>query len=205
MYRILALAVITLRLLCSVNSLQAQQRPSTTITSFRGLDWGSEVDAILATHGEPEEDTVLDGGLRMLAFRDSLVGQPSVVLFGILPEDGLVKGQEVVNARGGQECIDQVRRIHRLVDLQYPLIQPTEQAKNNTAGMICEAVKQGSGYWYRQWIDESTGSVISVRLESGSDQINLIYESLRFREWVGKPLELVPDEAQTAGDVIDRL
>ena len=71
--------------------------------------------------------------------------------------------------------------------------------------MICEAVKQGSGYWYRQWIDESTGSVISVRLESGSDQINLIYESLRFREWVGEPMESVPDEAQTAGDVIDRL
>ena len=205
MIQLQRVTVAFLMTLLLVPSAVAQQRASLTIEGYRDLTWGTAAEAVLETFGEPEEDAVLDGGLRMLAFRDSLVGQPSVVLFGVLPEDGLVKGQEVVNAREGQECIDQVRRIHRFVDLQYPLIQPTESAKSNAAGMICEAVKQGSGYWYRQWIDESTGSVISVRLESGSDQINLIYESLRFREWVGRPIEFVPDEAQTAGDVIDRL
>jgi len=185
-----------------VPSAVAQQRVSLTIESYRDLPWGTAAEVVLETFGEPEEDAILDGELRMLAFRDSLVGQPSVVLFGVLPDGGLVKGQEVVNAFEGQECVDQVRRIHRFVDLQYPLIHPKEQAKNNTAGMICEAVKQGSGYWNRQWIDESTGSVISVRLEPGSDQINLIYESLRFREWIGEPMDVVPDQEETADDMI---
>ncbi|TFG65577.1 MAG: hypothetical protein E4H28_03925 [Gemmatimonadales bacterium] len=196
------LPACTLAVLCSLHSGAAQEAPSTTISSFRGLNWGIDAEVVLEALGEPEEDVVLDGGLRMLAFRDSLVGRPSVVLFGILPDDGLVKGQEVVNALEGRECIDQVRRIHTFVDLQYPLIRPTEQAKNNTAGMICEAGKQGSGYWYRQWIDESTGSVISVRLESGSDQISLTYESLRFREWVGVPGDVVPEEAADAEEAI---
>ncbi|MFV2068412.1 MAG: hypothetical protein ACC645_15690, partial [Pirellulales bacterium] len=105
----------------------------------------------------------------------------------------------------GQECVDQIRRIHTFVDLQYPLIRPTEEARNNTRDMICEAVKRGSGYWRRQWFDESTGSVISVRLDSGSTQIELIYESLRFREWIGSPVDVVPDDAAAVSDAIGRV
>lgn len=205
MSRLHAVSAATLMTMLTVASASAQQRPSTTITSFRGLDWGSEAEAVLAAFGEPEEDAILDGGLRMLAFRDSLVGRPSVVLFGILPEDGLVKGQEVVNALEGQECVDQIRGIHTFVDLQYPLIRPSEEARNSTSSMICEAVKLGSGYWHRQWVDESTGSVISVRLDAGSTQITLVYESLRFREWVGAPLETVPDEGEGVDEAIGRV
>lgn len=204
MFRLHAASIATLMTLLAVSTVQAQQRPSTTIDSFRDMAWGSDGTMILDAFGEPEQDEILDGGLRMLAFRDSLAGRPSVVLFGILPEDGLVKGQEIVTALEGKECIDQIRAIHTFVDLQYPLIRPTEQARNNTADMICEAVKRGSGYWHRQWIDESTGSVISVRLDSGSSQIILIYESLRFREWVGSPMEIVPDAGAAAEGAIGR-
>jgi hypothetical protein len=188
-----------------VSSADAQQRASATIESFRGLAWGSSAEVVLDAFGEPEEDSLLDGGLRMLAFRDSLVGRPSVVLFGILSEDGLVKGQEVITALEGQECVDQMRSIHTFVDLQYPLIRPTEEAINYTNGMICEAVKQGSAFWHRQWIDEVTGSVVSVRLDSGSTQINLIFESLTFREWIGAPVEVVPDESAAAEDAIGQV
>lgn len=205
MSRLRTVSVATLMTLLAVATGSAQQRPSTTIESFRGLAWGSDAEAVLEMFGEPEEDSILDGGLRMLAFRDSLAGQPSVVLFGILPEQGLVKGQEVVTALEGRECIDQIRRIHTFVDLQYPLIRPTEEAENNTVDMICEAVRRGSGHWHRQWIDESTGSVISVRLDSGSTQINLVYESLQFREWIGSPTDVVPDEAAAADDAVSPL
>ncbi len=193
MSRRIAASAAMLMSLFAATSATAQQRPSTTITSFRGLEWGSAVDTVLATFGDPEEDTILDG-LRMLAFRDSLVGQPSVVLFGILPDDGLVKGQEVVNALEGQECVDQIRGIQRFVDLQYPLIHPTEEARNNTSSAICEAAKLGHAHWHRQWADTATGSVISVRLDAGSTQISMTYESRRFREWVGAPLDVVSDE-----------
>jgi hypothetical protein len=192
--RMRVLGIATVALMSGLDSGWAQQRPSTTITSFRGLEWGSSVDTVLATFGEPEEDSMLDGGLRMLAFRDSLVGQPSVVLFGILPDDGLVKGQEVVNALEGQECIDQIRGIQRFVNLQYPLIHPTEEARNNTSSAICEAAKLGHAHWHRQWADTVTGSVISVRLDAGSTQISMTYESRRFREWVGAPLDVVSDD-----------
>jgi len=196
--------VATVMVLLAISTGHAQERPSTTIESFRGLAWGSNAESILGAFGEPEEDTVLDGGLRMLAFRDTLVGRPSVLLFGILPDAGLVKGQEVVTMLEGPECIDQMRKIHNLVDMRYPLIRPTEEARNNTALTICEAVKQGSGHWHRQWIDETSGSVVSVRLDAGSTQVNLIYESLKFREWVGVPLEVVPDAAAGIDDVIDQ-
>ena len=186
--------------LLAVSSAGAQQRASATIESFRGLAWGSDAAVILEAFGEPEEDSMLDGGLRMLAYRDSLIGRPSVILFGILPEGGLVKGQEVVTALEGQECVDQMRRVHTLVDLQYPLIRPTEEAQNSTNDMICEAARQGGAYWHRQWIDEATGSVVSVSLDPGSTQINLIFESLRFREWIGTPVEVVPDESAAADD-----
>lgn len=200
-----AASVATLMTLLVVSTGSAQQSPSATIESFRGLPWGSDAEAILEAFGEPEEDTILEGGLRMLTFRDSLVGRSSLVLFGILPDQGLVKGQEVVIALEEQACVEQIRKIHTFVDLQYPLIRPTEEARNNTGGMICEAVKQGSGHWHRQWIDQVTGSVISVRLDSGSTQINLIYESRQFREWIGAPVDVVPDEAAAADEVIGRV
>jgi len=205
MSRPISASAAMLMILLAVTSAGAQQRPSMTITSFRGLEWGSGVDTVLATLGEPEEDTILDGGLRMLAFRDSLVGQPSVVLFGILPDYGLIKGQEVVNALEGQECIDQIRGIQRFVDLQYPLIHPTEEARNNTPSMICEAAKLGHAHWHRQWVDTSSGSVISVRLDAGSTQISLTYESRQFREWVGAPLDAVSDEAAGVQGQIDQV
>lgn len=204
MFQMHAASIATLMGLLAISSASAQQGPSTTIDSFRGLAWGSDGAMVVEAFGEPEQDEILDGGLRMLAFRDSLAGQPSLVLFGILPEVGLVKGQEIVTALEGQECIDQIRKIHLFVDLQYPLIRPTEKTRNNTADMICEATKLGDGYWHRQWIDEPNGSVISVRLDAGSSQINLIFESLRFREWISAPVEVEPDESAAAEGAIGR-
>jgi hypothetical protein len=202
MFRPHAVSIAILTAMLTVSSANAQQHPSSSIESFRGFAWGIDAQAVMDALGEPEQDTILDGGLRMLAFRDSLVGRPSVMLFGVLPEDGLVKGEELITALEGQKCIDQIRKIHNSVDLQYPLIRPTEEARNNTAGLICEAAKRGQGFWHRQWIDESTGSVISVRLDSGSRQVSLIFESLQFRVWVGAPIDVVPDVSEAAEDAI---
>ena len=195
---------VTLLTLLAAGAAEAQQPPSMTIDGFYGVVWGTDAAEVISRFGEPEEDQILEGNLRMLAYRDTLVGQPSVMLFGFLPEGGgFQKGQVVVNTLSGQECIDQIRAIHSLVDRQYPLIHPTEEARNNTPYFICDAAEQGQAYWHRQWHDESTGSVVSVRLDSGTIQVNLIYESLAFREWVDAPLAEVPDEAESVEESIN--
>jgi hypothetical protein len=194
--------IVPLLTLMAVPSAGAQQSPSMTIDGFRGVEWGAEAEAVISLFGDPEEDRLLERDLRMLAYRDTLVGQSSVVLLGFLPGGGFQKAQVVVNALKGQECIDQIRSIHSFVDLQYPLIHPTEEARNNTPYFICDAAEQGQAHWHRQWHDQSTGSVVSVRLDSGTNQINLIYESLAFREWVGEPLAEVPDQADSVEESI---
>ena len=165
--------------------------PSTTISGFRELDWGTSEAEIVRSYGDPFERRDLENGLQMLAYRSSLVGQPSVVLLGFLADEGLVKAQEVIDVADGDACIETIRDIHAEIDLQYPLIRPKEQAKNNTPDVICEAAPRGMAYWHRQWTDAETGSIITVSLASGSEHVDLIYESGRFREWVD------PNAAQT--------
>ena len=99
-----------------------------------------------------------------------------------------MKAQELVDLEAtglaGQACVEFVQRIHHDVDLRFPLIRPAERAKNNSPDAICEAAAEGLAYWYRQWRDEETGTVVTVGLGSGATQIELNYESLAFRDWV---------------------
>jgi len=158
--------------------------PSATISGFRGVEFGASADDIRAVFGEPLEERRLENGLRMLAYRGELAGQPSVILFGLLDDRGFVKAQEVIDLAGGEECIGQIRDIHHEINLRYPLIRPAEQARNNTPDAICTAAPAGQAYWHRQWRDQSTGALITVGVSSGSDEIDVVYESRAFRDWV---------------------
>lgn len=180
--------------------------PSMTISGFRGLEWGTTENQILSTFGEPSERRELDTGLHMLAYRSVLAGRPSVVLFGLLENEGLVKAQEVIEVGDGDECIERIRDIHHEVDLQFPLLRPREQARNNTPDVICDAAPRGLAYWHRQWTDTETGSVVTVSLSSGSQHVDLIYESGRFREWVDPEadgtFEVLEDEGASS-DILE--
>lgn len=181
--------------------------PSTTISGFRELDWGTSEAEIVQSFGDPFERRELENGLRMLAYHSSLVGEPSVVLLGLLQDDGLVKAQEVIDVAEGDACIKTIRDIHAEIDLQYPLIRPKEQAKNNTPDVICEAAPRGLAFWHRQWTDAETGSTITVSLASGSEHVDLIYESGRFREWLDpnapQTVNVEEDEGAPTEDVLD--
>lgn len=170
--------------------------PSTTISGFRGIEFGASGDEIRATFGEPLEERLLENGLRMLAYRGELAGQPSVILFGLLDDRGFVKAQEVIDLAGGEECIGQIRDIHHEINLKFPLIRPAEQARNNTPDAICTAAPAGQAFWHRQWRDDSTGALITVSVPSGSDEVDVIYESRAFRDWVDP-------ESDTATGVIE--
>lgn len=200
--RVAACGLLTLA--ASATAL-AQDGPSATIDGFRGLHWGVTSADIEASFGPPLESQRIDSGLLMVAYRDSLAGRPSVVLFGLLDGAGLVKGQEVVTAGGGEACIEYIRAVHEAVNLRFPLIRPNEQAKNNSRDAICEAAAEGLAFWYRQWRDEKTGSVITVRLDSGSDEVDLIYESQAFRDWAAMDADagFVPDEGTAEARDVD--
>ena len=171
--------------------------PFTNITGFRGLDWGVSLADVVAARGEPTDRRTLDNGIELIAYRGSLADRPSVVLYGFLDEQGFVKAQEVANLAGGEECIEQVRDIHREINLRYPLITPSEQAKNNTPDAICTAAPAGEAFWHRQWRDETTGSVITVSVRSGSDKVELTYESKAFIDWIEA------EEGQTTPEIED--
>lgn len=181
--------------------------PSTTISGFRELDWGTPEAEIVQSYGDPFERRDLPSGLQIFAYHSSLVGQPSVVLLGLLAGEGLVKAQEVIDVANGDACIATIRDIHAEIDLQYPLIRPKEQAKNNTPDVICEAAPRGLAYWHRQWTDTETGSTITVSLASGSEHVDLIYESGRFREWVdpdaAQAVNVQEDEGAPTEDVLE--
>jgi len=181
--------------------------PSVTIAGFRGLEWGTPATRIVEAFGEPFERRELESGLQLLAYHSVLAGQPSVVLFGLLEDGGLVKAQEVIDVGDGAACIETIRDIHQQVDLQYPLIRPREQAKNNTPDVICDAAPRGLAYWHRQWTDTETGSVITVSLASGSQHVDLIYESGRFRDWVDPEadgtFEVTDDEGAAQQNVLE--
>lgn len=172
--------------------------PSTMISGFRGIEFGASADDIRATFGEPLEERLLENGLRMLAYRGELAGQPSVILFGLLDDRGFVKAQEVIDLAGGEECVGQIRDIHHEINLKYPLIRPAEQARNNTPDAICTAAPAGQAYWHRQWSDDSTGALITVSVPSGGDEVDVVYESRAFRDWVspdaGERADVIEDE-----------
>lgn len=172
--------------------------PSTTISGFRGIEFGASAEDVRSAFGEPLEERRLENGLRMMAYRGELAGQPSVILFGLLGDRGFVKAQEVIDLAGDDECVGQIREIHHEINLRYPLIRPAEQARNNTADAICTAAPAGQAYWHRQWRDESTGALITVSVPSGSDEVDVVYESRAFREWVapeaGAKTEVLEDE-----------
>ena len=174
----------------------ASPEPSTTITGFRGIEFGASAGEIRSVFGEPVENRRLESGLRMLAYRGELADQPSLILFGLLDDLGFVKAQEVVDLAGGDACIYQIREIQQAINLKYPLIRPAEQARNNTADPICTAAPAGQAFWYRQWRDETTGAVITVSVASGTDEVDVIYESRVFRDWVDP-------ESEAATGVID--
>jgi hypothetical protein len=182
------------------SAARADVRPSTSITGFRGIEFGASAEQIRSVFGEPIEDRRLDNGLRMLAYRGELAGEPSLILFGVLDDRGFVKAQEVIDLAGGNDCIAEIREIQHEINLTYPLIMPAEQARNNTPDPICEAAPKGGAFWHRQWRDESTGAVITVSVPSGSDEVDVIYESRAFRDWVGPDsTQVIEDEGAPTG------
>jgi hypothetical protein len=181
----IAIILAALALLVETSEVSAQDHASTSINGFHGMRWGTSSDEILAKFGEPAQVDTLDNGILVLAYRETLLGEPVVAFYALLDDQGLVKGQYVVKLQleeGNCEAQYRVYRDH--VTLSYPLIIPIENYDYPFTEDFCTALQNSRGEWANQWKDSSNGSVITVIVPRGSDEVRLIYESATFLNWL---------------------
>jgi len=175
-----------LALLMAASGLNAQNRASTSIDGFHGMPWGTAETEILAQFGEPAQVDTLENGILVLAYRETLLGEPAVALYAILADRGLVKGQHVVKLHLDEgNCETQYRVYRDHVTLAYPLIVPVENYDYPFTEDFCTALQNRRGVWANQWTDTSNGSVVTVIVPPGTDEVRLIYESAAFLNWLG--------------------
>jgi len=165
--------------------LGAQERASTSIDGFRGMAWGASEADIRSVNGEPAKVDTLDNGIVVLAYRDTLLGEPTVAFYALLGEEGMIKGQYVVKLKLDEgDCEGQYRVYRDHVTLSYPLIAPIENYDYPFTVDFCTALRDQNGWWANQWKDPSNGSVVTVIVQQGTDEVKLIYESATFLRWL---------------------
>lgn len=167
------------------SDLVAQGRALTSIDGFNGMAWGSTDSTIRAKFSEPAQVDSLENGIVVLAYRENLLGEPAVALFAVFGDHGLIKGQHIVKLKlEDGDCEAQYRLYRDHVTLTYPLIAPVENADFPFTEDFCTALQNGHGWWVTQWADPSNGSVATVIVQEGTDEVKLIYESATFLNWL---------------------
>ena len=165
----------------------AQERVSMTVDGFNGFRWGAPASAIFESLGEPARTDTLDGGMLVVAYRDSLEQSASVAMYAILEGDGLVKGQHSISFEelsSTDECEAGFIRLRNYLLLKYPMIVPEDRSRNDSSKAFCEAVLDGDAAWISTWTDTTTGARAMVVIDAGQPRLNVVFESARFLEWV---------------------
>jgi len=189
---LIAAILASLTFSLGASDLVAQGRALTSIDGFNGLAWGSSDSAIRAKFSEPAQVDSLESGIVVLAYREELLGEPAVALFAVLGDHGLIKGQHIVKLKLEEgNCEGQYRLYRDYVTLTYPLIVPIENYDYPFTEDFCTALQNGHGHWANQWADRSNGSVVTVIVQEGTDEVKLIYESATFLNWLH---DRVPEE-----------
>jgi hypothetical protein len=165
----------------------AQNPVSMSVDEFNGFAWGTPPPELYARLGAPVQADTLEGGMVVLAYRDSLEGSASVAMYAILGEEGLVKGQHSIpfdelESAGG--CEAQFVKLRKYLLLKYPMIVPEDRSRNDSPKAFCEAVLDGDAAWISTWLDPATGARAMVVIDAGRPRLSVVFESARFLDWV---------------------
>jgi hypothetical protein len=186
--RLPPLAILVLfAIVAAPRAAPAQERVSMTVDGFNGFHWGTPVSVILAELGDPARADTLEGGMLVLAFRDSVEQMASVAMYAVLVGEGLVKGQHSVSfdeLSSTEDCEAQFIRFRKYLLLKYPMIIPEDRSRNDSRKSFCAAVQDGDAAWISTWNDSSTGARAMVVIDAGQPRLNVVYESARFIAWV---------------------
>jgi hypothetical protein len=177
-------AAVAGALLTVAAAAPCQASASETISGFNGLAWGASYAEVEQALGPTPRSEVLESGITVLVFADSVAGENSVAMYAMLNSLGMVKGQHTVRLDPEADCVAVYRRLRDHVMLSYPLIKPAERLASDSSLGFCDAQRAGEASWVTQWEDERTGSVATVVLETGSDVIKVVYESAQFLDWL---------------------
>jgi hypothetical protein len=176
--------ILGLALAAATSTANGQEAASAHIESFGGFGWGTPRAELEARLGEPLRADTLETGFTVLAWADRHADTTVVALYGLSPEDGLVKGQYTLRFGPEDDCIALFRRFRSAFLLRYPLLVPEDRSFNESAGAFCPAVADGKAGWLTRWDDDETGARASVLIESGQTRVNAVVESAAFLEWL---------------------
>ena len=185
--RFIPTTLVVLVQLLSSQTAVAQNRVSMTVDGFNGFPWGTPASKIYESLGEPARTDTLDGGMVVVAYRDSLEQSAAVAMYAILAGEGLVKGQHSISFQelsSTGECEAEFIRLRNYLLLKYPMIVPEDRSRNDSSKAFCEAVLDGDAAWISTWTDSATGARAMVVIDAGQPRLNVVFESARFLEWV---------------------
>lgn len=163
---------------------RSQDGPSEHIDAFGGFAWGSSRAELETRFGEPLQAETLETGFTVLAWTARFADTTVVALYGLLPGEGLVKGQYTLRWADGDDCVALFRSFRSAFLLRYPLLVPEDRSYNELGAAFCPAVVEGRAGWMTQWDDEATGARARVVIEAGQTRVNAVVESAAFLAWI---------------------
>ncbi len=164
--------------------LRAQEGPSEHVDGFGGFPWGASRAELEARLGEPLQAETLETGFTVLAWTARFADTTVVALYGLVPEEGLVKGQYTLRWAEGDDCVALFRSFRSAFLLRYPLLVPEDRSYNELGSAFCPAVVEGRAGWMTQWDDPETGARARVVIEAGRTRVNAVVESAAFLAWI---------------------
>lgn len=176
--------LLVLLVLAAPAAARAQDGPSERIDGFGRFPWGASRIELEDRLGDPLQAETLETGFTVLAWTAPFADTTVVALYGLLPDEGLVKGQYTLRWAEGDDCVALFRAFRSAFLLRYPLLVPEDRSYNELGAAFCPAVVQGRAGWMTQWDDEETGARARVVIEAGQTRVNAVVESAAFLAWI---------------------
>jgi hypothetical protein len=178
------LLLLALALAAAPAASRAQDGPSEQIDGFAGFPWGTARSELEARLGDPLQAETLETGFTVVAWTAPFADTTVVALYGLVPDEGLVKGQYTLGWSEGDDCVALFRSFRTAFMLRYPLLVPDDRSYNELGSAFCPAVVEGRAGWMTQWDDEETGARARVVIEAGRLRVNAVVESAAFLAWI---------------------
>ncbi len=177
--RLLALALAAL-----AGPAAAQEAPSvaTGIGGFLALGWGSTAQDVINAYGTPMMDQTTADSVRVVVYKDNVLGKSVLALFYVDPKKGLLKGVYTSPYGEGDDCETVFRKFRQFVGRLYPDIRPEEERKqDDPAQPFCAAAADGKASWKVSWTDPKTGNSVHLTLEPDEEQVEVAYQARGFK------------------------
>jgi len=156
------------------------QKPG--IVGFLAMNWGATAKNVLDAYGAPLMDQTTPDSVRVIVYKDQVLGKSVLALFYLDRANGLVKGVYSASYTEGSDCETVFQKFHSFVQRLYPALPGDEKRQNNEpATPFCDAAGTGKASWSVAWADPANGSSVHLTLEPEEKQVEVAYQSRAFK------------------------